>query len=273
MRLKPCAEPVTMRMPKVDGLDLELLRAAALCFLFQKRKALEKAGNRPRTIQSRLLKLKKLGFLDSDWLPTEKGKMFIGGVESRRLEEASVVESHAFWFKCSVIRCPPEEQRRLAGWTVKKFTWWLPQEVRRDAEVRFKLTGSTLEIHVPGVVGPSPQRNACEAAKHAFAVVGLLTQEGWCLGDLVQDDDSHHVFRFLKPIAEAVYRGRGRMVVSGVIVDNSKKDGGEFEVEGEAKAEALLNAVATLPECLRDLSERVKALENEKKLKLNIESS
>lgn len=236
---------------KLDAFDMSILQAKALFCYSEYHKALTKRGKSERTIRYRIQRLKQQGLVNRHGELTNQGKEIIAGVQT--LPQGGLVSSHHFWFKCEVFNKGRDITGR--GWAVRNFRSYVGNQLlRRDFGCLLHLVGPTLMLCVEStVVGDSPLRNELEAFSVVRRAVDSLKLEGWRVSDPVQFKESHHVFEFLKPFAERVYDQVGFTKVLGVLVDNSCRDGGEFEVYGAGRAESLLSFLARAPDFEREV--------------------
>jgi len=264
-----------MRKPHLQRIDIKILEAKAFGYFEIWKKRYIDAGGKLRTLQHRIKKLKKIGLLEHDGSVSQHCFPFLGRVKSS-LAKIPVVISHGYRFKCHTSNPPTDRWLRSNGWRRLRFMREKRhgvQYVYRKVVVGIQLTGSTLQIYVPRVFGDCPQANGVEAARIANETAEELRKRGWSLSEPIPVQHSHHVLPGMKSLAETVFRNTGRIEIDGIIVDNSCKDGGEFEIHGEEKAKEMLAAISKLPATERKVYEHDSRISTiEAVLRLNTDS-
>jgi len=256
-----------MKTLKLSPLDKGILQAIALFSEREFRKRQIETGLPGRTYAWHVGKLKRESYLLDCNTLTEKGKAIVVDLQNLRHDESKLISAHAFQFKATIFHKPVDFADPVDGWITMRFHRNLEQIGRISHKVRYRIMGETLILFLlEDVFGRDPALASLEAAKIADEAVEKLRSEGWRIADPIQDKPAHFVFEFLGPFAKAIYRQTHGVSCLDVLVDNSKRDGGEIEVIGLENAEALFYAIANLPRFVETISERMAALEREKKV-------
>ena len=177
------------------------------------------------------------------------------------------VSTHYIRFNYNVIRAPEDSELILKGWKEVEFVSKKDTYLHmRTNSGYLRLFDKKLVVFLPPIVDMDPTINIMLALKKAAEIVEWLKSERIVVGEPTFEQYPHHVLNVLKPVAEYIYRRLGSVERGNIVIDNSKSDGGEFEVhgkDGDAKADRLVRNLDFL--CNVELGDLPLSKGNEKK--------